>query len=292
MAAIIQLTFDGSLVRNQHQVAMRDLAKAMTSIQAAADRACIDVHYGNVWKHQRLGRTHYETVEFIVGEPREGSYVIDFVSVLAGNIVDRIRRAIENPYAEAVADADREIFTLGHQIDSRKDAARRAEELIVFDEVAIRNDPLITRSYGDRSISKEIAQMLTPVARETDGLMKLALKSDQNSTTHTFEFDHDSAKKFKRIVGERKLGPPVIYEGIVRELDKGTEKTKKFRGKFINAKSKKTVTLHIEDRADFTTLVPFLDKDRPFLIVAAPIIEFDSFDPTGGDIQFLQIYHG
>jgi len=291
MSAIIQLTFDGSLVRNRHEVTMRDLAQTMAGLQAAADRACLDVVHGNVWKHQRLPRDLYPLSEFIVGDSREGSYIIEFLSEQAGFIVDRMKRAIADPYADAVAEGGKEVFAIGHQIAGRKDAADM-QQLLRYEDLAEIRDAAITRSYGDRSINKEFGQMLNPLAREQDGYLKLVMKSGDDDIAETYEFNNDSAKQFKRIIGSRKLSHPVIYEGIIRELDRGNAKAKKFKGKFINESNKKTIVIHIEGREDFSTLIPYLDRDEPFKIIASPIIEFDSFDPTGGDIQFLKIYHG
>lgn len=292
MSATIQLTFDGTLVRNGHQVTMRDLAQTMMGIQSAADRACLDVMYGNVRKHQRLRRSNHELVEFIVGQPKEGSYIIDFVSEQGGAIVRRMIEAIRDPYATAREEADQQIYTIGHQINARKDAAQIAKRLPTFDDLTTGNSPLITRTYGDRSITKEFGEMLNPLARELEGSVKLVLKPAANQRAHTFEFDNKTAKKFKRAISGKQLGDPVIYTGYVRELDRGAGQSKSFRGKFINSSNKKTVTLHIEDKEDFAVLVPFLNLEEPMKIVAAPIIEFESFDPTGGDIQFLQVHHG
>lgn len=291
MAAIIQLTFDGTMVRNTHQIAMRDLAQTMMGIQAAADRACLDVLYGNVWKHQRLRRQHHELVEFIVGEPRAGSYIIDFISEQGGLIVRRMIKAISDPYAEAIAEGDQQIYTLGHQIESRRDAARETKKLIKYEDLDDSKNPLITRTYGDRSINKEFGQMLNALTREPDGLIRLVMKESDDDIAITYEFDNEIAKKFKRIISERKLSTPVIYEGIIRELDRGSNKKKNFRGKFINASNNKTITIHIEEQSDFSDLVPYLDKEEPFKIIASPIVEFESFDPIGGDIQFLRIHH-
>lgn len=292
MSAIIQLTFDGAMVRNGHQVAMRDLGQTMLALQSAADRACLDVLHGNVWKHQKLRRAQYEMVEFIVGQPREGSYIIDFASNLAGQFVDRMRRALQDPYAEARAEGDQQIYNIGHQIAGQKDAAQNPRNVIIYDDLVNARNPLITRSYGDRSINKEFGQMLNPLARVPDGYMRLVLKPYDDERSYTYEFDNPTAKKFKRIISERKLGSPVLYEGRVRELDRGSQQTKNFRGKFINSSNNKTIILHIQDEADFATLVPYLGGDEPVQIIASPIIEFSSFDPTGGDIQFLQIQHG
>ena len=292
MSAIIQLTFDGSLVRNQHQVALRDLAQSMMAIQSAADRACLDVLHGDVWKHQRLPRQYYDYVEFIVGQPQAGSYIIDFFSEQAGAIVARMKRAIVTPYAIAVEEAGEEVYTLGHQIEARRDMAKSAGKLVSYEELDTHDMPLIKRTYGDRSINKEFGQMLTPVAREPGGLMKLVMKESDDDPVQTFEFDSDAAKRFKKIISLKQLGAPVVYEGTIRELDRGpTDKVRNFRGKFINVSNQKTVIIHIAHKEDFSRLVPLLNSDEPIKIIAAPVIEFSSYDPVGGDIQFLEIYH-
>jgi hypothetical protein len=292
MTASIQLTFDGGLVRNNHNVTMRDLAQAMIGLQAAADRACLDVFTGNVWKYQKLPKSQYEIVEFIVGEPQEGSFLIDFLSERAMQVIERIQKAMREPYAQATADGDNEIYTIGHQIEAKKDVAEAVDGLMTYEQLKDAKNPLVTRSYGDKSINKEIAQMLIPLGREPQGYMKIVLKSSEDDPAETYEFDYETARRFKRIIGTRRLGHPAIYEGIIRELDRGTNKIRKFKGKFINASNQKTVAIHIEDKDDFSTLIPYLDQDEPFKIIASPIIEFDSFDPVGGDIQFLRLHHG
>lgn len=292
MSAIIQLTFDGAIVRNRHQIALRDLSQAMAGIQSAADRACLDVLYGNVWKHQKLRRQHYEIVEFIVGQPQEGSYLIDFVSALGGIVVERLKRAIAAPYAEAINEGQRQVYAIGHQIAARKDAVARAEQFMQYEELANAESPLITRTYGDRSINKEFNQMLNPIRREPDGMMKLVMKASDDDVADTYEFDGETARRFKEIISSRQLGEPVIYDGFLRELDRGHHRTRHFKGKFINAFNDKDIVLYIETQEDFDLLVPFLRTEQPLRIVACPIIEFSSFDPTGGDIQFIDIYHG
>lgn len=293
MSAIIQLTFDGSLVRNHHQVSLRDLGQAMMAIQSAADRACLDVLHGDVWKHQRLPRQHYDFVEFIVGDPREGSYVIEFLSEQAASIVARMKKAIANPYAAAVDEAGGAVYALGQQIEARRDAAKLGAKLVAYEDLDTADMPLIKRTYGDRSINKEFGKMLTPVARDPKGLMKLVLKESDDDAAQTYEFSSEVAKSFKKVISLRQLGAPVIYEGTVRELDRGPiEKVRDFRGKFINASNQKSIVLHIAHKDDFSRLVPLLNSDEPIKIIAAPVIEFSSYDPVGGDIQFLEIHNG
>lgn len=292
MSALIQLTFDGAIVRNQHQIALRDLSQAMVGIQSAADRACIDVLYGNVWKHQKLRRQHHEIVEFIVGQPQEGSYLIDFVSDLGELVVTRLKKALAQPYAEAIDDGHRQIYTIGHQIASRRDAAERAQHILRYEDLAGAKNALITRTYGDRSINKEFNQMLNPIRRTPEGTMKLVMKASDDDVADTYEFDIDTAKRFSEIISSRQLGEPVLYEGFLRELDRGHHKTKNFKGKFINASNDKDIVIHIETESDFDLLHPFLKAEQRLQIVACPIIEFSSFDPTGGDIQFIDVYHG
>jgi|SRR6185437_10634255 len=292
MSAIIQLTFDGALVRDGHRIAMRDLAQAMSGIQSAVDRACLDVVYGNVWKHQRLRRQQYQMAEFIVGQPTQGSYVIDFFSDFGESIVKRLKKALAEPYAEAINEGAREVYSIGHQIASRRDASQQPERLLRFEELEHTANPLITRTYGDRSINKEFDQMLTPLRREPDGTMNLYMRSSDNDFSSTYEFNSERAKRFKEIISYRQLGEPVIYEGFLRELDRGHHRTRNFRGKFINASNDKDVVIYIESEDDFNVLSSFLQTGVRFKIIASPIIEFSSFDPNGGDIQFLDIYHG
>lgn len=290
MTALIQLTLDGSLVHEGHKVSLRVLSRTMLCIQAAADRAFLDVHYGNVWKHQRLHRSFYDEADFIVSDPREGSYIVEFLSNQGQAIVKRVRAAITDPYSKAIAAGGQQILTIGHQIEARKGAVEN--KILVpqdYDGFVAAPDDLITRTYGDKSINKEIAQMLSPVRKDPDAFLKLVLKPDNEERAETFEFNQATSLAFAKIIGNRQLGSPVIYHGHLRQLDRGHNQKSNFKGKFINSRNDKDIVIFIQSEEDFLSLVPHLDGGE-LKIIACPIIEYDSFDPVAGDIQFLEIF--
>jgi len=289
MSALIQLTLDGSLVLDGHRVSMRVLGNSMVALQGAADRAYLDVRYGTVWKHQRLHFSLREKADFIVGTPYEGSYVIEFLSSAGTAIVERIRAAVRDPYGKAVAGGNDQIFSITHQIEARKGALANKifapQEYKKFLETP---DDLITRTYGDKSINKEINEMLTYVRNDADALVKLVLKPSENDAAETFEFNRETALAFQKIIKHRQLGNPVLYRGELRELDHGHKRKSNFKGKFINSENDKDVVIHIQSEEDFQRLVPHLGGVA-FSIVACPIIEYSSYDQVAGDIQFLDI---
>lgn len=290
MSAIIQLTLDGSLVHDGHRVSLRVLGNSMSALQAAADRAFLDVHYGNVWKHQRMHYALRSQADFLVGDPREGSYLIEFLSEAGRAIVDRLRVAMTDPYGKATAGGDEQIYSIAHQIAARKGAiANRILEPQEYSQFLDAPNELVTRTYGDKSINKEINQMLTPVRKDSEAFLKLVLKPSEVEVAETFEFDQEKALAFKRVIAHRQLGNPVIYHGQLRQLDRGHNQRSNFKGKFINIENDKDVVIHIQNEEDFLSLVPYMDG-AVFKIVACPIIEFSSFDHVAGDIQFLEIY--
>lgn len=289
MTALIQLTLDGSLVHEGHRVSMRVLGNSMTALQAAADRAYLDIRFGNVWKHQRLRSLERPEADFLVGDPREGSYIIGFLSEQGQAIVQRLRKAIKEPYTEALQGGDDQIYSINNQITARKDAlANKIIKPQEYQKFLERPDALATRTYGDKSINKEFNQMLTPIRRDEDASLKLALKPSEEEGTETFEFNYITAHAFKRVIAHRQLGNPVIYTGKLRQLDRGHNQKSNFKGKFINKDNDKDIIVHIQSEEDFLKLVPFMNGEE-FQLIACPVIEYSSFDQVAGDIQFINL---
>ncbi|MBR8335547.1 hypothetical protein KDW69_28260 [Burkholderia ambifaria] len=288
MSASIQLKLDGGLLHGPHSVTVRTLGRSMTSMQAAVDRAFLDIQFGQVFKHARLPIKYYADADFVVGEMSEGSFVIDFLSERGGPIVRRLIEAISNPYKEAVEGAGLEIYEIGRQIEGVK--AQVLNEIVQpqpYEDFLNSPDPLATRAYGDRSITKNIDHMLTPVRKIEDASLKLSLKASEQEGVQVFDFDSKVASEFSDVVTRRKLGGPVIFNGSLRALDRGHRKSN-FKGKFTNFVNGKDLVLHIQSEEDLVQLVPYLNEDE-LTIVACPIIEYDAFDPNAGDIQFLSI---
>ncbi|RAS22851.1 hypothetical protein BX591_12256 [Paraburkholderia bryophila] len=288
MAASIQLTLDGGLLQGPHNVTVRTLSRSMTSIQAAVDRAFLDIRFGQVFKHARLRVVDYADADFLVGEMYEGSFVIDFLSDRGGPIVRRMIEAIKNPYEQAVAGADQEVHDIARQIEGVKgQVLNNIVHPQAYEDFLNAPDPEATRAYGDRSITKNIDHMLTPVRKIEDATLKLTMKASDEEGAQTFDFNPAIASDFSRIVSSRKLGAPVIFRGSLRALDRGHRKSN-FKGKFTNFVNNKDMILQIQSEADLVQLVPYLNEEE-MTIIACPIIEYDAFDPNAGDIQFLSI---
>lgn len=290
MSAIIQLTFDGSFLHDGHKVSLRVLSHTMSSLQAASDRAFLDVKYGDVSKHQKLPYQYYEEADFIVGDPREGSYLIDFISRNGAAIVRRMKSAITEPYEKSLKGADIQIYQISHQVTGKKEQIKRGDiEPIDFEKLSSDQLKLVTRTYGDKSINKEFDRLLSPVRRNDGSFLRLVLKPDADEEAKSFDFDQTIAKNFKNIISKRELGDPIIYHGKLRLLDHGHNRRTNLRGKFINVENDKDVVLNIQSKEDFDRLVPYIQSQEVFTIIACPIIEFSSHDPVGGDIQFIEI---
>jgi hypothetical protein len=288
MPASIQLTLDGGLLQGPHNVSLRTLSRSMTSIQATVDRAYLDVRFGKVFKHARIPVQNYVDADFIVGEMYEGSFVIDFLSDNGGRIVRRIIQAINDPYAEAVAGAGQEVHAIARQVEGAKaQVLNKIVEPQPYEAFIQAPDPKATRTYGDRSITKNIDHMLVPVRKVDGAELKLALKASDREGAQTYTFTPKIAEDFSRIVSRRTLGAPVAFRGRLRMLDRGRLKSN-FKGKFTNVVNGKDLTLHIQSEEDYIALVPYMAQEE-VTIVASPIIEYDAFDPTAGDIQFLHI---
>ncbi|CAJ91165.1 conserved hypothetical protein [Cupriavidus necator H16] len=276
-------------MRDNNHVSLRVLGRSMISIQAAADRAYLDIKYGNIWKHARLPIAFYDDADFIVGDPEKGSYIIKFLSEQGEAIVKRLRQAIADPYRSAIEGGEQEIFSIKRQIEARKN---QVDNVILvpqtFDEFLQAPDELATRAYGDKSINKNIDHMLSPVRKDPDAILKISLKPNYRERTETFTFTQKEAIAFKKVVSQRQLGNPVIYHGRLRALDRGHNQKANFKGKFINAANDRDLALFIQSEQDYSDLVPYMDREN-LTIVACPIVEYDSFDPVAGDIQFVKI---
>lgn len=289
MTATIQLTLDGTLINEHNEVSLRLLGRSMVYIQSAADRAFLEVKYGKVWKHAKLRRQYYEEADFIVGAPEEGSYIIKFASEKGRDIVKRLKEAISDPYKSAVEGAEEQLNQIARQIDNRRNQLQYGQvEPKTYRELLENPDEETTRTYGDRSISKEIDQLVSPVRKIDGSILKLSLKESYKEAAALYEFTPETARRFHRAISARQLGGPVIYKGYLRKLDRGHNQSSNFKGVFVNTESKKDVVLHIATREDYSALVPYLDKGE-FVMLACPVIEYSSFDPMGGDLQFIEI---
>lgn len=294
MTAEISLHYDGPIAAD-HKLSLRVLGGALDSLQGAIDRAVIDVKYGSVWKHARLRYADYPLADFDVTGFREGGFIADLKQSLHGlgpQVLDRIRGALVPGHAAAIAEAGEVYDNLANQATLRRQTleagAINAPEFSQFMEGQATE---INGQFGDRSILKEIDQLLTPIRATAHAGSTLEITISTDTANTTLFFDRATAKKFHRVVSTRRIGNPLTIEAQVRSLSQGNN-FQSSKGKLENLNTGREFILHIPSERAFNALLPYLQKgehQQNVRIIACPVLEYESFDPYGGDMYFLKL---
>ena len=291
MSATIQIHFDGPITV-EHAVTLRTLSRTLDHMQSAIDRAYLDVKYGHVWKHARLKGDDYRLTDFMLGRPRDGGFIIDMVSEVGGPIVKRVKQAVDGVFQAPVEEGIAEATRIRQQLQGRRE--QLDNQIIVprtYAEFLQKPDAHMIRPYGDKSINKEIDQILALIRNKefAGSTFELGFAGDIIQTQN-YVFDHEKAAHFHDIVSQRFLGEPIICEGRLRSLDRGNQFAGR-KGIFKNATTNRDVTLYIAKGEDFDELVRYLGEDAPEVkMLACPIIEYGAFDPNGGDLVFVNLW--
>lgn len=281
----IQIHFDGDIAEN-HQVSMRTLGRTIFHLQNALDRAYIENKYGSLWKHARMRGSDYEESTFLVQEPAEGGYVLDFLASndVTKKIVDRLAAALGPALEQAMQDGEDVAQSLAQQVETRQmQVEKKILEPQTFEHLVNNPSQKVIRSYGDRSITKEIDQILSIIRSQHAGesTFELVMKG---SKTHTFQFNRHTSEKFHRVVSKRSLGDPVIYVAKVSSLD-----FKNRSGKILNVTNEKTANIHFSNTGSFHKAKEYLGTNNEMTFIGCPVIEYGAFDPQAGDIHFIDI---
>jgi len=279
----VQIHFEGDITEN-HQLPVRTLGKCLVHIQNAFDRAHLDLKYENgVYKYARMTTEDYIANELWVDAPQEGGYIANLFSRKkeTKDTSDRVSNAINQVIDESVDITP----SLRSQLDSRKvQLENNLIDPIDFKKFSNIDDPAIIRQYGDRSISKEIDEVLTIVRSDYAGTSTLQI-SITGSSTKIFDFDKSKSVKFHKAVTKKSIGKAVIYRGTLQSLDK-----KNLTGKFLNSENNRASLLRITDKNDFLKVHPFLGDIGEIVFLGCPIIEFGALDLNSGDIYFAALY--
>ena len=281
----LQIHFDGDIATN-HQVSMRALGRTLFHLQNALDRAYIENKYGELWKHARMRVADYKETQFLVLPPQEGGYIIDFIAKneITKKILDRVGAALAPAFEEAIHEGEQKAKKIVDQIGVRK--AQVDQGLIYvpdYNKMLEAPSPLVVRKYGDRSINREIDQVLSLIRSKYSGdsYLELVLNGSQ-STKYTF--NRAVSSKFHNIVTARSLGDPVLYRATVISLDH-----KNSSGKIVNADNDKTAIIHFCDDVDFMSAKEYLGTEDVMSFYGSPLIEYGAFDPQAGDIYFIAL---
>jgi hypothetical protein len=281
----IQIHFDGDIATN-HQVTMRTLGRTIFHLQNALDRAYIENKYGSIWKHARMRALDYEESSFLVQEPAEGGYVLDFLANndVTKKIVDRLATAITPAIEQAMQQGEEIVESLSQQIETRK--MQIDKEIIdpkSFEQLIENPSAKVVRGYGDRSITKEIDQILSIIRSKHSGESTFELVTN-GTKSHKFTFNKNTSDRFHSIVSKRGLGEPVIYIAKVTSLD-----FKNRSGKILNVINEKNANIHFSDGESFHKAKEYLGTNSEMTFIGCPLIEYGAFDPQAGDIHFIDL---
>lgn len=285
----IYFHYDGPIAVD-HKVTVRTLGHTLAHLQAAIDRAAIEIKYGSVAKHGRLRSADYPLTDFVVGEPEEGGYILNLFNSGPLKIVDRINAAIARAYVEASSEVIPFTESLVKQAERSAAAvhlgAQNPAELTTV--LAKMDERKQNARYADRAINREIDQLLSQVRVDRYSGSVLELQFAGESTSPMYSFDKNLATRFHNVVAVRTLGDPVRLNVKLRALDGGSS-TNRSIGKAIHVESGKTFTLHFRSPEDFNSVVPYMraNKRPAVAIVACPVLEYGVFDSKAGDMFFV-----
>ncbi|BFJ69197.1 MULTISPECIES: hypothetical protein [Salmonella] len=283
--AKVQLHFDGDIATN-HQVSLRTLAKSFTHLQNSLDRAYLEMHEGQLRKYARMQQSYYDDVELLVQEPKEGGYVIDFLTQnkVTQKVIDRVMTAIDGAVDDAKNNAKNNAEVVEKSVETRKaQLASGVLKEINYQQLLAAPDKQQVRKYGDRAIVREVDQILSLIRASHAGDSTLELYFEGTKTAK-YEFDKAKATAFHKVVAQKNLGDPVAFKVIISKMDRYNNSAK-----IINVENKSIANLYFTNPADFQGAVPFFEYQTEMEFIGCPYIEYGAFDPMSGDVYFIRL---
>lgn len=282
----LEIHFYGDITKN-HQVSLRTLGKSLKHSQNAIDRAYIDESRGALIKNATMRSKDFPDAEFLVQPPAPGGYIIRFFAQTSAGrrCLDKVSLVINKIYNN-----DMQGNTVGDgsiQQQARLRLATMEAGAITakfYDEAKNEDDPFVKRAYADRSIAKEIDQLLGIIRSKSSGNSQIELTLTA-SQSYSFMFGAVKSDQFHEQVSKKAVGQPIVYEGKIVELN-----AKLLKGQFENKSSGKSCNLIFTDKDSFESAKAYLEArmDRPIVFIGAPVVEYDSYDIAAGDVVFLK----
>lgn len=284
--ANVKIHFDGDIVTD-HKISMRALGKTLKHLQNSMDRAYIELKFGQLWKHSRLKTEFYKDVELLVQNSYEGGYILDFLASnrITKNVINRVISAMNEAILESQEDGYAETLKI---IESAQRRKMQIENNLVepkdYTQLLEEPDNAVSRKYADRAIVREINEILSIIRSSESGesYFELTLSGDRTST---FYFNREKAKRFHLTITQRQLGDPIIYQAIIKSMDRD-----QLKGKILNTENEKNANIIFVDEASFQEVIPYFEKKEIMKFYGSPFIEYGTFDPIAGDIYFLRVF--
>lgn len=288
--ATFSIHYDGPITV-EHKVSVRVMARTYEHMQRAIDRAYLINKYGNVWKHARLKASDYQFVDFMAEYPQEGGIILDAVKngqQATSELIDRIGNAIAQPFEKAFNNQVEEATHIAKEIADRRDYVERMQHrTLKFNDMLERPPVEWADLYSNRSILKEIDQITFPLSSQQIEGSTVEFSFLGTRVHPVYQFDARIARNFHSIVSRRELGPAVVVNARIRDLDRGNQYAHP-KAKIENLDSGREVILHLAGPRDAEELHPFHMHDH-VRIYACPFIEGGGFDMRGGDLYFVGV---
>lgn len=287
---LITIHYDGPIAVD-HRLSLRTLGVTLSHMQSAIDRAYLELRYGRVVKHARLKHADYAVVDFTVGQPRDGGFIVDLINNTTSGIADRMHAAISKAYEKATRDAITVSDSINNQAERRSAAFKAGtQKALSHAEFASKQETKReVAKFGDRAITKELDQVLAQLRVDRYEGSTLELIIAGQAAYAPLVFDKEKAERFHRVVSARSLGTPVKLDVQIRALDAGRGNSNP-SGKATNMESKRDFTMHFANDDDFNLVARQFrgGARRPVIsIIACPILEYNVFDPEAGDMFFI-----
>jgi hypothetical protein len=278
-----ELRFEGDFVVD-NSITLRQFYKSLKSMQSAIDRSYMDIADTQLRKHAHLHHSKHHLADIYFDQTEVGSFKIKFLKPeeIMKQILDRLSNVVIAPYERSLGANQDLMRTLEDDYEAR--LAQVNNRLIQIQTYSTEvEDDLVTRNFSERSIVKEVDQLISP----------LRSGSDQNhidlqiigTNTNLFEFNANNANRFHKIVSKRELGTPCLYNVNIRVINANTKKAH-----VNNIATGNQCTLHFRNTEVFNDFADRYNVNQNIMIIASPVLEYSTYDANAGDIYFIN--HG
>lgn len=181
----ISIHYTGDIVTD-HKISLKVLSKTTSCLQGAINRAYLDNKYGGVWKHARISGVDNKDIAFLVGPARPGGFILDAIcdTNIGKRVITRLTKAMTPVYENLQTSSVEEAKSLREQFPNASNSLL-SNTPASFDEFSRKIEYLSRHSYGDRSILKEIDQLLSILRSKFSGESQLELTIDAGTPFFT-----------------------------------------------------------------------------------------------------------
>ncbi|ACS80588.1 hypothetical protein [Maridesulfovibrio salexigens] len=279
----ISFHYTGEITEN-HELPLHALAKTLTSLNSAINRAYLGAKYGSGIKNRRITQKELDDAKFWAGKAKDGGHILDLIckteygQQIVDNISDALARALDNlqifdPYTEEL--------TLEQQAEQLRDKLNTHSETILFNVFSKSIEEDHQNKYIDKSILKELIPVTSMLQGGLYGESQLEMEFT-STTPRKIEFNKHNVHNFSKMLTQTHLGPLVIYDGDIFSTHKYSK-----NGKFKNIANKQTARLKTGTETAFFEMHE-AQKSPRIQFIGTPVFEYNTTDAESGDIFFLK----